>query len=77
MTGSTAIKSLEDAKKDYVLVDGSSNESTPETGSTATALKEELVPCPEIVYKVQYKDFTGQIKGNKLLDEPYKFKKTS
>ena len=58
--------------KNYVLV----GDESPESGS-ATAVKDEPAQCPEVVYKVQYKDFSGDIKGTKLLDAPYKLKKTS
>jgi hypothetical protein len=70
MDSSTA-KAGEDGKN-YVLV----GDETPES-SNATAIKDEPSQCPEIVYKVQYKDYSGDIKGTKLLDAPYKFKKPS
>ncbi|TVY41797.1 ATPase family AAA domain-containing protein 3-B [Lachnellula occidentalis] len=70
----TSTSKTEDGKN-YVLVGG---DETPETSSSnATAVKDEPAQCPEIVYKVQYKDFSGDIKGTKLLDAPYKLKKTS
>lgn len=71
----TSTAKTEDGKN-YVLVGG---DETPESssGSNATALKDEPAQCPEIVYKVQYKDFSGEIKGTKLLDAPYKLKKAS
>lgn len=62
-------KATEDGKN-YVLVGD-------ETPDNATAVKDGPAQCPEIVYKVQYKDFSGEIKGTKLLDAPYKLKKTS
>jgi len=83
MHTSTSEKPAEDGKQ-YVLVkvddDGT---TTPIEGSSKTeSLKEEgeeaaPVQCPEIVYKVQYKDFTGDIKGTKLLDAPYKLQKAT
>ncbi|KAF4629313.1 hypothetical protein G7Y89_g8838 [Cudoniella acicularis] len=84
MHSSTSSKQAEDGKqtedgKQYVLVKVDDDQSsTPETtNSEAVVAKEEPTQCPEIVYKVQYKDFSGEIKGTKLLDEPYKLKKTS
>ena len=67
----TSTAKTEDGKN-YVLV----GDATPES-SSATATKDEPTQCPEIVYKVQYKDFSGDIKGTKLLDAPYKLKKAS
>ncbi|KAH8687929.1 hypothetical protein BGZ60DRAFT_440107 [Tricladium varicosporioides] len=74
-------KPIEDGKP-YVLVKVDNDESgTPESAGSETAetKSENGTPaqCPEIVYKVQYKDFSGDIKGTKLLDAPYKFKKAS
>lgn len=63
----------------YVLVDG--KESTAGTVQTAASSEQtaskDAKDCPEIVYKVQYKDFSGEIKGTKILDAPYKLKKTA
>jgi hypothetical protein len=84
MHTSTSEKTAEDGKQ-YVLVKVDDNEAvTPEEGSSNVASvggeEEELaapVQCPAIVYKVQYKDFSGEIKGTKLLDAPYKLTKPS
>jgi hypothetical protein len=83
MHTSTSEKAAEDGKQ-YVLVKADDDEAvTPEEGSSnAASVEEEEEPaapvqCPEIVYKVQYKDFSGEIKGTKLLDAPYKFTKPS
>jgi hypothetical protein len=84
MHTSTSEKTAEDGKQ-YVLVKVDDNEAViPEEGSSNAASvgeeEEELaapVQCPEIVYKVQYKDFSGEIKGTKLLDAPYKLTKPS
>ncbi|RAL60584.1 hypothetical protein DID88_009779 [Monilinia fructigena] len=40
-------------------------------------LTDEDMKCPEILYKVQYKDMGGEIKGTKELAAPYKLKKTT
>lgn len=58
-------------KPDAAKPEDSTSEDTP--GDAAT--EEELKPCPEILYKVQYKDFNGDIKGTKELTAPYKLKK--
>ena len=82
MHTSTSEKAAEDGKQ-YVLVKADDDEAvTPEEGSSNAASVGEEEPaapvqCPEIVYKVQYKDFSGEIKGTKLLDAPYKFTKPS
>jgi hypothetical protein len=84
MHTSTSEKAAEDGKQ-YVLVKAGDDEAvTPEEGSSNAASAEEEeeepaapVQCPEIVYKVQYKDFSGEIKGTKLLDAPYKLAKPS
>lgn len=81
MHTSNVTKPIEDGKP-YVLVKVDDDESgTPESAGSETAetKSENGTPaqCPEIVYKVQYKDFSGDIKGTKLLDAPYKFKKAS
>jgi hypothetical protein len=85
MVTSTSEKAGEDGKQ-YVLVKAGDDEAvTPEEGgSNAASVEEEEeeepaapVQCPEIVYKVQYKDFSGEIKGTKLLDAPYKLAKPS
>jgi hypothetical protein len=83
MHTSTSEKTAEDGRQ-YVLVKVDDNEAvTPEEGSSnAASVEEEEEPaapvqCPEIVYKVQYKDFSGEIKGTKLLDAPYKLTKPS
>ena len=82
MHTSTSEKAAEDGKQ-YVLVKaGDDGAVTPEEGSSNAASVEEEesaapVQCPEIVYKVQYKDFSGEIKGTKLLDAPYKLAKPS
>jgi len=57
----------------YVIV--KPDTPTPTTGSEEA--EKELPPCPEILYKVQYKDFSGEIKGTKELTAPYKLKKTA
>lgn len=37
--------------------------------------EEEPSKAPEVLYKVQYKDYSGNLKGTKILQEPYKLKK--
>jgi hypothetical protein len=69
-----AEKQVEEGEK-YVLVKDGDKE-TPEASNISTESKEGI-DCPEIIYKVQYKDFNGDIKGTKVLDAPYKLKKTT
>ncbi|CAG8978561.1 hypothetical protein HYALB_00012435 [Hymenoscyphus albidus] len=62
----------------YVLIDGKeSTAGTVQTSNSEQTASKDAKDCPEIVYKVQYKDFSGEIKGTKILDAPYKLKKTA
>lgn len=60
----------------YVVVKVEKEATTP-TQASSDAGKEEDTKCPEILYKVQYKDLSGEIKGTKELAAPYKLKRTS
>lgn len=56
---------------------GDDSISTPEPDASSSGEeKEGISKCPEILYKVQYKDYSGEIKGTKELTAPYKLKKT-
>ncbi|KAM3073696.1 hypothetical protein ACMFMG_004420 [Clarireedia jacksonii] len=86
MHNPTAIKDLDDGKQ-YVVVKAEDETNTPQASSDAgdnkeedvkeEDIKEEDIKCPEILYKVQYKDLSGEIKGTKELAAPYKLKKTT
>ncbi|ATZ58271.1 CND8 [Botrytis cinerea B05.10] len=52
-------------------------DATTSTQASSDAGKDEDIKCPEILYKVQYKDVGGEIKGTKELAAPYKLKKTT
>lgn len=74
-----------DEGKEYVVVkadsDVSSNPVQPGSAdsvdnTTKTETGTEVQKCPEILYKVQYKDYSGNLKGTKVLEEPYKLKRT-
>jgi hypothetical protein len=60
----------------YVLVKADGEEGSPETSNGNESDSKDGDDCPDIIYKVQYKDFSGDIKGTKILDAPYKMKKT-
>ncbi|KAI9742742.1 MAG: hypothetical protein M1818_003471 [Claussenomyces sp. TS43310] len=78
MSNSDTAKLSKDDGRQYVIVKADDEIATPKTGSSnANEAKEDVSPCPEILYRVQYKDFSGEIKGTKELTAPYKLKKTS
>lgn len=60
----------------YVIVKPDAT-PTPTESESETKAAEDLPTCPEILYKVQYKDYYGEIKGTKELTAPYKLKKTA
>jgi len=68
------------AGDEFVVVKSDNDVSPPPEKTTSSdaekEVKEEDSKCPEILYKVQYKDFSGTLKGTKILSEPYKLKKT-
>jgi len=66
------------AGDEFVVVKSDADVSPPpeKTSGDESEQKEEDSKCPEILYKVQYKDFSGTLKGTKILSEPYKLKKT-
>jgi hypothetical protein len=75
-------KQTGDDGKQYVIVKADDEVATPDTatsnaGDAAEDKSEEITECPEILYKVQYKDYSGEIKGTKELTAPYKLKKTT
>jgi hypothetical protein len=74
--GESSDKKPEGEGAKYVIVKPEQESATPATSSD-NETKEELPQCPEILYKVQYKDFGGEIKGTKDLTAPYKMKKTA
>jgi hypothetical protein len=74
--GESADKQSGDEGTKFVMVKPT-DAATPATDSETEAKEEELPTCPEILYKVQYKDFSGEIKGTKELTAPYKLKKTA
>lgn len=76
MHNQASIKDLDDGKQ-YVVVKAEDESNTPQASSDAGDNKEEDIKCPEILYKVQYKDLSGEIKGTKELAAPYKLKKTT
>ncbi|KAG9230294.1 hypothetical protein BJ875DRAFT_385474 [Amylocarpus encephaloides] len=71
-TGASSKQGEGEEGSKYVLVKADNAKNTPETGNSNTEVQKD---CPEIVYKVQYKDYTGEIKGTKILDAPYKLSK--
>jgi hypothetical protein len=82
MTNSVVAKETKEDGKQYVMVKVDDEAQSPKVASSdgeasESEVKEELIECPEIVYKVQYKDISGEIKGTKELTAPYKLKKTS
>lgn len=60
----------------YVVVKAE-KEATTSAEASSDAGRDEDMKCPEILYKVQYKDMGGEIKGTKELAAPYKLKKTT
>ena len=68
------------AGDEFVVVKSGTNtppsEEKATSKSTEEVVKGEDHKCPEILYKVQYKDLSGTLKGTKILSEPYKLKKT-
>ena len=77
MAGQLITKMSTDEGSQYVVVKaGDEASSSPKATSSAGEGKEEISQCPEILYKVQYKDYSGEIKGTKELTAPYKLKKT-
>ena len=64
-----------DEGSQYVVVKAD-DDASPRATSSASEAKDEISQCPEILYKVQYKDYSGEIKGTKELTAPYKLKKT-
>ena len=77
MTGPLSTKMSADEGSQYVVVKvGDEAASSPKATSSASEGKDEISQCPEILYKVQYKDYSGEIKGTKELTAPYKLKKT-
>jgi hypothetical protein len=69
-----------DDGKEYVVVKTDSDVSpAPVESSTNTVdgdkKEEEPSKAPDVLYKVQYKDYSGNLKGTKILQEPYKLKK--
>lgn len=78
MASTSTMKQSKDEGKQYVLV-GAEDESIPSDttpNSPPSEKQEETDQCPDILYKVQYKDFAGEIKGTKELAAPYQLKKT-
>src|SRR5947209_8132451 len=64
-------KQVIDDGKQYVVVKADNESETPKTAASDIAEeKEEGSQCPEILYKVQYKDYSGEIKGTKELSAP-------
>jgi hypothetical protein len=77
MAGPLSTKMSADEGSQYVVVKaGDEAASSPKAASSADEGKDEISQCPEILYKVQYKDYSGEIKGTKELTAPYKLKKT-
>lgn len=78
MTSPGACKQSGDDGKQYVIVKGddAAPTPTPDTRASSAGEEKEISQCPEILYKVQYKDYSGEIKGTKELTAPYKLKKT-
>jgi hypothetical protein len=75
MTKPLPAKMSADEGSQYVVVKAG-DDASPKATSSAGEGKEEISQCPEILYKVQYKDYSGEIKGTKELTAPYKLKKT-
>jgi hypothetical protein len=75
MTKPLSAKMSADEGSQYVVVKAG-DDASPKATSSAGEGKEEISQCPEILYKVQYKDYSGEIKGTKELTAPYKLKKT-
>lgn len=66
------------SEEKYVLVKPDAAKPAADATDTSDSVEEELLkPCPEILYKVQYKDLSGDIKGTKELTAPYKLKKAA
>lgn len=80
MAPATSKNTSSDDGKDYVVVKTDNENSTAPAATPVEAPKGETkeeapTKAPEILYKVQYKDYSGNLKGTKILDEPYKLKK--
>lgn len=52
-------------------------EDTKEEDVKEDVKEDESTVAPEILYKVQYKDYSGNLKGTKIFKEPYKLKKAA
>ncbi|KAH8586747.1 hypothetical protein B0O99DRAFT_700889 [Bisporella sp. PMI_857] len=61
-----AENSAGDEGREYVVI-GANGDVSPR--------RMEDNQCPEVLYKVQYKDYGGNLRGTKNLEEPYKLKK--
>lgn len=75
MTHPLNTKMSADEGSQYVVVKAG-DDASPKATSSAGEGKEDVSQCPEILYKVQYKDYSGEIKGTKELTAPYKLQKT-
>lgn len=71
----------EDPEAKYVLVDDeieSPADTTPaENDGEPESTTSEDARCPDVLYRVQYKDFGGEIQLTKELSAPYTVKKTT
>jgi hypothetical protein len=76
MAGDAATEKQKEEGTKYVLVKADGEEGSPETSNGNENDLKAGDDCPDIIYKVQYKDFSGEIKGTKILHAPYKMKKT-